>query len=286
MVNSEVRPYEVDDGVLDCAQYFVEMVAPGYTELLTNDRRLCIKAASRGIPTERTLNLLERSMAASVYAEMPMGVPVPPPPPPAVEVPPGLEEVFGADPVEVPQIWGIPLPAPPGLDGDKDSDSAGSTRSHSRDGEVTTEGSNSPDRNMESPLGEPNEAPDCEANLSLPPSAYEEHNKGKIKVGACREGPFVVLRGLPFDVTEQQVLAFAEKAGVARNDLAPDSSVVLLTNSQGRASGFAEVHLAEGVDLWTVRKSLHMQHLGGRYIEALPPKQARKAAMRTGAQHR
>jgi hypothetical protein len=148
-----------------------------------------------------------------------------------------------------------------------------------------TEGSDSSDRRVESPTCPSNEGFDGKTNLSSPPSADEANAKGKIKSGAGREGSFVILRGLPWDVTEQQVLAFVKKAGVGRKDLAPDS-VVLLANSQGRSSGFAEVHLAEGVDPWSVRRSLHLQHLGGRYIEALPPKPARKASLRTGAQRR
>jgi hypothetical protein len=110
------------------------------------------------------------------------------------------------------------------------------------------------------------------------------NHKDKIKSWGFRRDSFVVLRGLPYDVTEHQVLAFVKKAGVARKDLAPKSKVVLLTNSKGRSSGLAEVHLAEGVDLWSVRQRLHMRDLGGRYIEALPPKPARKAALRAGRQ--
>lgn len=193
--------------------------------------------------------------------------------------------MFGNDLSKYPQDCGIPLPGPPGLDCDKDSDIAGSTRSPSYACEDMMGAVDSSEcSSIESPLVlASKEALDCETDLSLPP-ACEVHTKGKRK-SKDHKGSFIVLRGLPWVVTEQQVLTFVREAGLARSDLASEP-VTLLMNSKGEASGFAEVHLAEGVDLWTVRQSLHMKHLGGRYIEALPPKPSRHSLPRIVAQSR
>jgi len=99
----------------------------------------------------------------------------------------------------------------------------------------------------------------------------------------CASASSVVLRGLPFNVTEEEVLAFVEKAGVSCDVLAPENIVVLLANAQGRPSGFAEIRLARGVDFSDVRVRLHMQHLRGRYIEALPPRPTRKSGAKPNA---
>lgn len=109
---------------------------------------------------------------------------------------------------------------------------------------------------------------------SKEPSADEHCGKGR----AGADATSVVLRGLPFNVTEEEVLTFIRKAGVSRELLAPDGVVALLANAQGRPSGFAEVRLAQGANLRDVRVRLHMQHLRGRYIEALPPRPVRKSA--------
>lgn len=97
---------------------------------------------------------------------------------------------------------------------------------------------------------------------SQPPSASNHHT--------------LVLRGLPFNVSETEIWQFLESSGVGQDQLADDSAVVLLSNAQGRPSGFAEVYLARGADFWTVRDRLHMKRLGGRYIEALPPRAGKK----------
>jgi len=89
-------------------------------------------------------------------------------------------------------------------------------------------------------------------------------------------GTSLVLRGLPFNVSEDDVAAFIDHAG-ALQDLAPGKPIVLLNNAQGRPSGFAEVNLNRAADFWQVRQKLHMQRLGGRYIEALPPRNASKS---------
>jgi len=189
-----------------------------------------------------------------------------------------------------------------------------STRSPSREdgGGDTTEGFSSPEiLGPESPLGHTNQRPppwqglsgtdleedkdededDEEEDSRSSPQRTPRRGKGvgaTMPEGRSRKGraaadtTSVVLRGLPFNVTEDEVLTFIRKAGVSREDLAPDAVVALLANAQGRPSGFAEVRLARGVDFWDVRERLHMQHLRGRYIEALPPRPARKSAAKHG----
>lgn len=92
----------------------------------------------------------------------------------------------------------------------------------------------------------------------------------------------VVLRGLPFNVAKEEVLAFVLNAGVSRQSLHPKGAVTLKSNSEGRPSGFAEIHLARGADFGEVRVQLHMQYLRGRYIEAFPPRPVRKSAIKYG----
>jgi len=101
-----------------------------------------------------------------------------------------------------------------------------------------------------------------------------------------RRAEMVVLRGLPFNVTQEDVRVFIRKAGVKCELLAPQGAVVLLANAQGRPSGFAEIRLAHGANVRDVRVQLHMQNLRGRYIEALPPRHTRKSATKRSAWHR
>lgn len=105
------------------------------------------------------------------------------------------------------------------------------------------------------------------------PPSKNGRNKGRALTSSSTS---LVLRGLPFNVSEPEILKFVVQAGVNRDDLAPAGGVVLVANFEGRPSGFAEVHLAPGADFWDVRQKLHMQRLGGRYIEALPPRPTRK----------
>mmetsp|Transcript_7774 Transcript_7774/g.17055 ORF Transcript_7774/g.17055 Transcript_7774/m.17055 type:complete len:251 (+) Transcript_7774:96-848(+) len=79
----------------------------------------------------------------------------------------------------------------------------------------------------------------------------------------------ILLRGLPFGVSEDDVYNFIAEAGAAKA-LAPGQPVNLIINPQGRPSGFAEIQLKRPHDTWEVRQKLHMRSLGGRYIEALP----------------
>jgi len=170
---------------------------------------------------------------------------------------------------------------------------AASTRSpSSEDGssepfEISTDG-----RMLDFPPGLP-QVQDEEPELD----DMEQTHEGKVQEGIVTEGrlpstdnscskrhsEMIVLRGLPFNVTEEEVLAFIHKAGVPREFLAPWGAVALLANAYGRPSGFAEVRLAHCANLRDVRVQLHMQHLRGRYIEVLPPKPTRKTTAKRQA---
>lgn len=81
----------------------------------------------------------------------------------------------------------------------------------------------------------------------------------------------LVLRGLPFNVIEADVAAFLEQAGVS-DSLVGYKPISLLSNASGKPSGFAEIQLKRDVNYWEVQEKLHMQRLGSRYIEVLPPR--------------
>jgi len=84
-------------------------------------------------------------------------------------------------------------------------------------------------------------------------------------------GASIVLRGLPFNVTEADVMDFIVQAGCAKA-IAKNDPITLLSNQQGRPSGFAEIQLNRPNEFWEVQEKLHMQRLGTRYVEALPPR--------------
>jgi hypothetical protein len=102
-------------------------------------------------------------------------------------------------------------------------------------------------------------------------SRKEDRDIPKSGKGKCNPSTNpLVLRGLPFTVTEAELTSFIEEAG-AKDYLAPVAKPInLLSNTQGRPSGFAELHLAKSADFWEVRDKLHMQYFGNRYIEVLP----------------
>merc|ERR1719401_713366 len=79
----------------------------------------------------------------------------------------------------------------------------------------------------------------------------------------------MILRGLPFNVTEADVKTFIEEAGASKMLALVERPISLLSNPQGRPSGFAEVQLDKCANYWEVHEKLNMQRLGGRYIEVL-----------------
>lgn len=96
----------------------------------------------------------------------------------------------------------------------------------------------------------------------------------------------LILRGLPFQTTEEEVYNFIEETGCQRW-LAPGAHpIALLVNSAGRASGFAEISLGRQADFGEVRAKLHLQYFGSRYVEVLPPKTTPSSALSSGRNDR
>jgi len=173
-------------------------------------------------------------------------LPPPPPPAPPVPPPPGLEAEWAQENHTHPDVC-----TPPGLDDlkrcpDRDSGEH-STEEGTTDREASTEG---------------------ERERTWTEGSTES-------TGEAPHRPQLVLRGLPFTITEAAVLKFIKSKGVEASDLAGRDAVVLLME-RGRPSGFAEIYLAPTADAKRVKQCLHMQYLGGRYVEALPPKADRK----------
>lgn len=79
--------------------------------------------------------------------------------------------------------------------------------------------------------------------------------------------PALRLRGLPFSVSVQDVLAFFAQHDVA--DLISDGpqAAQLLTKANGRPSGQAVVQMKSRPDAETAQHALHHQYVAGRYIE-------------------
>lgn len=82
----------------------------------------------------------------------------------------------------------------------------------------------------------------------------------------------LMLRGLPYTATEADLFSFLEEAGVADCLAEGPGAISLLSNPRGKPSGFAELRLSQHTNFWEVQEKLHMRRLGGRYIEALPPR--------------
>lgn len=59
-----VRPNN-DDQIVACALHFSTRVAPGRTEVFTEDRGLAIKLRARAVPTESVNACLTRGLSAS-----------------------------------------------------------------------------------------------------------------------------------------------------------------------------------------------------------------------------
>lgn len=110
------------------------------------------------------------------------------------------------------------------------------------------------------------------------PSNLDSKSHGRSNERQWSTPTSLMLRGVPVNADESEVLSFVENCGVSHDELAQTRGVVLCANATGRPSGFAEVHLSRGADFWKVRQRLHMQRFfRGRYIIALPPRPARKA---------
>jgi len=85
------------------------------------------------------------------------------------------------------------------------------------------------------------------------------------------EGPATVaalrLRGLPFSVTVQDVLAFFAQHDVADRIADGPQAAQLLAKANGRPSGQAVVQMRSRLDAEIAQRALSKQWIGGRYIE-------------------
>jgi len=248
-----------NDQILACARYFAEISA-GMLTLLTDDRVLAIKASACDVSAESMTSFVGNM--AMLQCE-------------AMNQQPELFATDFVDGLEVFELTAPSVTLPPGLcDMSIDNanvshlepkvhnaeDSAGSSTA---DGEGGTEESTASE--CASPRSDAILSPpeDCDMRLWQPKR--------------CNEKEFIVLRGLPFTVTEAEVLDFVKKSGVRSKDLLSSKCVSLLANSEGRPSGFAEIRLSNSATFADVYRRLHMKYLGDRYIEALPPKSGNKS---------
>jgi len=100
------------------------------------------------------------------------------------------------------------------------------------------------------------------------PSASPAGGK-KVKGWSVGRKAKLLLRGLPFSVDELQLANFIDQM-CGPGCLSPDPTPIsLLRNQQNRPSGFADVYLSADTDPHYVREKIHLQRLGGRYIEVL-----------------
>lgn len=274
----------VGDGVLSCALYFSE-VAPGMTQVLTSDRKMSIRASAHAIPSECVEDLLTRSLAMVSNSEVA-----------------GVFESLNDLSAEASQPWMAATISTSELDG------CIMTAAPLNYDHVVSEGLRSSGMDCVHPppgLLLPAEQDNALFDVELPPQEKakqlevlelecrdsidsgvvsteegvtedEDMSESELPTSVVRfDGnklrvPQLVLRGLPFTITMVGVCKFLTKMGVRNTDLADHDAVVLL-NQNGRATGFAEIHLAPGADVKRVKHSLHMQYLGERYVEALPP---------------
>lgn len=119
------------------------------------------------------------------------------------------------------------------------------------------------------------QSPQMSAGGRSPASGNSFESRGSLRTpkgSASKRADWssLVLRGLPFDATEADVIGFIQQYGLA-GSLAPVQPVQLVTNPQGKPSGFAQVQLNKQANYIEMQERLHMQRLGDRYIEVLPP---------------
>lgn len=85
--------------------------------------------------------------------------------------------------------------------------------------------------------------------------------------GKAAAVPALRLRGLPFNVTVQDVLAFFAQHEVADRIADGPQAAQLLPKANGRPSGQAVVQMRSRYDAEIAQKALYHQFIGGRYIE-------------------
>lgn len=99
------------------------------------------------------------------------------------------------------------------------------------------------------------------ANAAAPGAAITEAGAPDSNVAAVR------LRGLPFSMSVQDVLAFFAQYDVADRIADGPQAAQLLPKANGRPSGQARVQMRTRLDAEVVQNALHHQWIGGRYIE-------------------
>merc|ERR1712232_1110205 len=75
------------------------------------------------------------------------------------------------------------------------------------------------------------------------------------------------LRGLPFSMTVQDVLAFFSQHDVADRIAESQGAAILLRKANGRPSGQAVVQMRSKEDAKHAQQSLSNKYIGDRYIE-------------------
>jgi hypothetical protein len=78
---------------------------------------------------------------------------------------------------------------------------------------------------------------------------------------------YLRLRGLPFNVTVQDVLAFFSQHEMVDRVSDGDGAAMLLTKSNGRPSGQAVVQMRSRYDAEVAKAALDKRYMGDRYIE-------------------
>jgi len=262
-----------NDQILACARYFAEMSA-GMLTLLTDDRVLAIKASACDLSVESMTSFagnmaMLQCEAMSQQSEQifTTGFGAFELTSPSVTLPPGLCEMGTENDYVshlVPKVHDARDSA-----GSSTAEGEGGTEESTASAGSTTEGEVGTEESTSSECASPR------SDVIL--SSRDDSDMGLWRPKRCGDKEFIVLRGLPFTVTEAEVLDFAKKSGVRSKDLQPSKCVSLLANAEGRPSGFAEIRLSNSAAFADVFRRLHMKYLGDRYIEALPPKSGNKS---------
>lgn len=110
-------------------------------------------------------------------------------------------------------------------------------------------------------------------SLPPPPDPRSELASTTLPETQVADPPMLRLRGLPFDTTSNDVLAFFAQHGVADRIADGINAVQIMSKSTGKPSGNAIVQLRNADDVGIVHKTLHKEIMGSRYIEVLahPP---------------
>mmetsp|Transcript_21429 Transcript_21429/g.61710 ORF Transcript_21429/g.61710 Transcript_21429/m.61710 type:complete len:825 (-) Transcript_21429:131-2605(-) len=100
-----------------------------------------------------------------------------------------------------------------------------------------------------------------------PATAGEAVAPGNTSEGDSTTAAVLRLRGLPFSVTVQDVLAFFAQHDVADRIADGPQAAQLLPKANGRPSGQAVVQMRSRADAVAAQRALFHQYIGGRYIE-------------------